>query len=146
MLLRVYSNRFRRNQTGMVVVRVFLSCWKPLSKSNLMHIVPRSEDDIYIYIYIYVCVCVCVCVEMVDFSESDKMIKISGKVDKSNTYDEFSSNVSFFIQGRTSSDKNFFNISAIDEIDPILVIMWKRIKGGKGCKNQRQKRKKMEGI
>ena len=39
---------------------------------------------------------------MVDFSESDKMIKISVKVDKSNTYNWFSSNISFFIQGETS--------------------------------------------
>ena len=30
-----------------------------------------------------VCVCVCVCNEMVDFGESDKMIKIIEKVDKS---------------------------------------------------------------
>ena len=29
------------------------------------------------------------------------MIKISGKVDKSNTYNGFSSNVLFFIQGKT---------------------------------------------
>ena len=41
---------------------------------------------------------------MVQFGESDKMIKIGRKVDKSNTYDEFRSNISFFIQGRTSSD------------------------------------------
>ena len=41
----------------------------------------------YIYIYIYG--------EMVDFGNSDKMIKVSGKVDKSNTYDGFSSNISF---------------------------------------------------
>ena len=39
--------------------------------------------------------------EMVDFGESDKMIKIRGKADKSNTYNGFSSNISFFIQGRT---------------------------------------------
>ena len=31
------------------------------------------------------------------------MIKIKGKVDKSNTY-EFSSNISFFMHRRTSSD------------------------------------------
>ena len=36
--------------------------------------------------------------EMVDFGKSDKMIKISGKVDKWNTYNGFSWNVSFFIQ------------------------------------------------
>ena len=56
---------------------------------------------IYIYIYIYMCVCVCVwggglyiyiCIfgERVDFGESDKIIKISGKMDKSDTYTEFS--------------------------------------------------------
>ena len=41
---------------------------------------------------------------MVDFDESDKMMKISGKVDKSNTYNWFSDDISLFIQGRTSSD------------------------------------------
>ena len=49
-----------------------------------------------IYIYIYG--------ERVDFSRYDNMIKISGKVDKSNTYNGFSCIISFFIQGRTSSD------------------------------------------
>ena len=34
---------------------------------------------------------------MVDFGESDKMIKISGKVDKSNAYNGFSGKISFFI-------------------------------------------------
>ena len=48
------------------------------------------------------CVCVCVCVCVVDFGESDKMIKINGKVDKSNIYNGFSSKNSFFIRGRTS--------------------------------------------
>ena len=53
-----------------------------------------------IYIYIHICVCVCVYIygEMVDFGKSDKMIKISGKVDKPNTYNGFRSNISFFIQ------------------------------------------------
>ena len=32
------------------------------------------------------------------------MIKISGKVDKSNTYNWFRCNISLFIQGRTSSN------------------------------------------
>ena len=41
--------------------------------------------------------------KIVDFSEYDKMIKISGKVDKSNTYNEFSDNISFFIN-RALSD------------------------------------------
>ena len=37
--------------------------------------------------------------EMVNCSESDKMMKISGKVDKSDTYKGFnSSDISFFIQ------------------------------------------------
>ena len=45
---------------------------------------------------------------MVDFGKSDNMIKISGKLVKSNSYNGFSSNISFFIHGRTSSDKNYF--------------------------------------
>ena len=36
---------------------------------------------------------------MVNFNESDKGIKISRKVDDSNTYNGFSSNILFFIQG-----------------------------------------------
>ena len=39
--------------------------------------------------------CVCVCGEMVDCGESDKMIKISEKVDTSNTCNGFSSNILF---------------------------------------------------
>ena len=41
---------------------------------------------------------------MVDFGESEKMIKISGKVDKSDTYNGFSGIISFFIHRKTSSD------------------------------------------
>ena len=41
---------------------------------------------------------------MVDFGESYKMVKISGKVDKSNAYNGSNSDISFFIQRRTSSD------------------------------------------
>ena len=41
---------------------------------------------------------------IVDFGESDKTIKISWNKDKSDTYNEFSSGISFFIQGKTSSD------------------------------------------
>ena len=41
---------------------------------------------------------------MVDFGKSDKMIKISGKLDKPNTYNGFSCDISFFNQGRTYSD------------------------------------------
>ena len=40
---------------------------------------------------------------MIDFGESDKMIRISEKVEKSNTYNVFSSNISFFIH-KTSSN------------------------------------------
>ena len=48
---------------------------------------------IYIYIYIYMCVCVYIYIYiyilrervMVDFGESDNLIKISGQADKSNT-------------------------------------------------------------
>ena len=35
---------------------------------------------------------------MVDFGKSDETIKISRKVDKSNTYKGFSSNILFFIK------------------------------------------------
>ena len=49
---------------------------------------PNGLINIYIYIYS----------EMVDCDdESDKMMKISGKMDKSYTYKGFSSNISFFI-------------------------------------------------
>ena len=41
---------------------------------------------------------------MVDFGKSDKMINVSGKVDKSNTYNGFISDISFF----DSSLKKFF--------------------------------------
>ena len=56
------------------------------------------------------CVCVCIYIyihtyflerererEMVDFGKSDKMIKISGKMNKPNTYSRFSRNISKFI-------------------------------------------------
>ena len=61
--------------------------------------------------------------EMVDFSESYKMIKISGKVDKSNTYNGFNNSISFFINRRTSSEKTFFEffyILAIEKIDKLI--------------------------
>ena len=35
---------------------------------------------------------------MVDLGKSDKMIKINGKIEKSNTYNGFSSNITFLIQ------------------------------------------------
>ena len=35
--------------------------------------------------------------KMVDFGEFDKMMKISEKVDKLNTYNGFSSNILFFL-------------------------------------------------
>ena len=49
----------------------------------------KKFSNIYIYIYIYI------------YDES-------GKVDQSNTYNRFINNISFFIQGRTSSDSIFF--------------------------------------
>ena len=42
---------------------------------------------------------------MVDFGESDKMIKISWKVDKSNTFNGFSGDSSFFIHRSYSVNK-----------------------------------------
>ena len=42
--------------------------------------------------------------EMIDDGTSEKMTKIRRKVDKSNTYNGFRSNISFFIHGRTFSD------------------------------------------
>ena len=51
--------------------------------------------EIYIYIYIYIYIERER--EMVDLCESDKMIKISGKVYKSNTYNWFRSNILCFI-------------------------------------------------
>ena len=39
---------------------------------------------------------------MVDFGKSDQMTKVSGTVDKPNTYNGFRSDISFFIQGRSS--------------------------------------------
>ena len=35
---------------------------------------------------------------MVDFGESDKMVKISGKVNKSNAYNGFAGNISLFFR------------------------------------------------
>ena len=46
MLLRVYSNRFLRNHTRLVVPRVFPENFSLSTKSNLMHIAPWSEDDL----------------------------------------------------------------------------------------------------
>ena len=43
---------------------------------------------------------------MVDYGESDKMIKISGKVNKSNIYSRFTGYILFFIH-RISSDQTF---------------------------------------
>ena len=60
---------------------------------------------------------------MIDFGKSDKMMKISGKVDKSNAYNGFSSNTSFFIQSLFFKLKflEFFNILVIGEVDKITV-------------------------
>ena len=52
------------------------------------------------------CVCVCVCIYIYIY-----MIKISGKLDKSNTYNGFSDNISFFINRKTSSVNKERNIT-----------------------------------
>ena len=50
--------------------------------------------------------------EMVDFGESDKMVKISGKVDKLNVYNGFSSNILLFILKELLQTKHsFFSFS-----------------------------------
>ena len=41
---------------------------------------------------------------MVYFGKSDKIMKISGKVDKPNTYNGLGSDISYFIKGRNSSN------------------------------------------
>ena len=46
---------------------------------------------------------------MVEFGESGKMIRISEKMDKSDTYKEFNSDISFFIQSYSVSLKKFLN-------------------------------------
>ena len=54
------------------------------------------------------------------------MIEPSGKVNKPKTYNGFNRNILFFIQGRISSDENFFElfyILATEEIDEIMVKM-----------------------
>ena len=56
--------------------------------------------SLYIYIHIHIETDR----QMVDFSESDTMIKISGKVNKSGPYNGFSGNISCVIHRRTSSD------------------------------------------
>ena len=57
---------------------------------------------------------------MVDFGESDKMIKISEKMDKSDIYKEFSSSdISFFIQNL----KKFLN-KEWNMITKLFVRVW----------------------
>ena len=68
---------------------------------------------------------------MVDFGKSYERIKISGKVIKSNTYNLLSSNISFFIQGRSSSDKkknSLFYILAIQETKKVVEKVKKLLK------------------
>ena len=54
---------------------------------------------------------------MVDFGESDKMIKMNGEVDKSNIYNGFF-NISFFleIELHQNSDEVLFIIYNIDNV------------------------------
>ena len=42
-----------------------------------------------------------------------KIIKINGKGDKSNTYNGFSSNISFYIQGRTSPENEILLLNPL---------------------------------
>ena len=58
---------------------------------------------------------------MVDCSESDKTIKIRGKMDKSDTCNGFCINISFFIQEflQTKHFFEFFYIQTLEEIDKI---------------------------
>ena len=56
---------------------------------------------------------------MVDFGKFDKIIKISGKVDKSNSYNGFSCNISSLFKEELLQTKffNIFYILAIGEKD-----------------------------
>ena len=64
-----------------------------------------SQMGWYMYIHEYIYLSIITDYgEIVVFSKCDKMIKISGQVDKSNIYKEFNYNILFLIQGRTSSD------------------------------------------
>ena len=67
---------------------------------------------------------------MLDFGESGKMIKISGKENKSKIYNGFNGNISFFINKKTSSDETFFMFFYILGIDETRGNL-KRYKGGK---------------
>ena len=60
-----------------------------------IHTHTYAYTNIYIHIHIYIHIYIYI---------YTNMIKISGKVDKSNTYNRFSSNILFFIHGRTFSD------------------------------------------
>ena len=71
------------------------------TQAHTQHTYPRTHAYTQTY---YLSLSVYIYGEMVDFGKSDEMIKISGKMNKSNTYKEFSCNISFFIQRRTSSD------------------------------------------
>ena len=55
---------------------------------------------------VFVCLCVCVFIERIVPSESDSMIEICGKLDKSNTQLKFRCVI--FRLARTSSDRDGF--------------------------------------
>ena len=57
-----------------------------------------------IYVSVSVSVCVSVCFEMIDCGESDKMIKLRGKIDKSDTYKGLEVVIFHSFIPRTSSD------------------------------------------
>ena len=73
---------------------------------------------IYIYIYIYIYIC-----KWEILANLDKMIEIGTKVDKSSTYNGFSSNISFFIPFFIIKHfLIFFYILAFEEVDKIKKI------------------------
>ena len=88
----IESNSLSQNTSISFLVRIILK--KLIIIITKLKILRITLPSLYIYIYIYI----------VDFGESDKMIKIIRNVDKSNTYNGFSCNISFFIQGRTFLD------------------------------------------
>ena len=69
-----------------------------------VYVFMRIYVYMYVYMHIYIYIYIYIYGEMECFGESDKMIKLSRKIDKPNTYKRFSGNISFFNNRRTSSD------------------------------------------
>ena len=78
-------------------------------KTNELFLMWKSIDFIYIYIYS----------EEVDLGESDKIIKVIGKMNKLDTFKGVSTDISLFIQEFLQT-KHFLIISAYGEIRKIL--------------------------